>query len=183
MIPFIILAIENDDDRAFMERLYLDYNNLMYFEAKKVVESQWDAEEVVHSTVEKLIHKIDKLKEFDHKRRINYVITSIKNTALTYIHRDDKLFFVESYDELEGQQDENFDLAEMLADEETADILYEAWQKLSVKRQWILNCKYVLEMSNDEIAKSAGIKTDCVRMLLTRAKNDLRREFFKIYDK
>ena len=32
MIPLIILSIENDDDRAFMEDLYLSYRRLMFSE-------------------------------------------------------------------------------------------------------------------------------------------------------
>ena len=32
MIPYCILVIEDDDDRAFMEQLFVDYHRLMYHE-------------------------------------------------------------------------------------------------------------------------------------------------------
>ena len=33
MIPYCILVIEDDDDRAFMEQLFVDYHRLMYHES------------------------------------------------------------------------------------------------------------------------------------------------------
>ena len=40
MIPYCILVIEDDDDRAFMEQLFVDYHRLMYHEIFKLVHNQ-----------------------------------------------------------------------------------------------------------------------------------------------
>ena len=32
MIPYCILVIEDDDDRTFMEQLFVDYHRLIYHE-------------------------------------------------------------------------------------------------------------------------------------------------------
>ena len=42
MIPIIILAIENDDDREFMTALYMQYHSLMYKLIFDIVKSPWD---------------------------------------------------------------------------------------------------------------------------------------------
>ena len=44
MIPSIILAIEDDDDREFMTGLYKQYQRLMYREILKVVQETWDVD-------------------------------------------------------------------------------------------------------------------------------------------
>lgn len=44
MIPYCILVIEDDDDRTFMEQLFVDYHRLMYHEIFKLVHDQWAAE-------------------------------------------------------------------------------------------------------------------------------------------
>ena len=46
MIPYCILAIENDDDREFMSSLYIDYKQLMYSEIRKIIKKDCDAEDV-----------------------------------------------------------------------------------------------------------------------------------------
>lgn len=43
MVPFCILAIENEDDREFMTRLYLDYSRLMQQQITKIVQDEWAA--------------------------------------------------------------------------------------------------------------------------------------------
>ena len=45
MIPYCILVIEDDDDRTFMEQLFVDYHRLMYHEIFKLVHDQWAAED------------------------------------------------------------------------------------------------------------------------------------------
>lgn len=37
MIPICILAIEDEDDRAFMENLYMSYQRLMYSTIRNIV--------------------------------------------------------------------------------------------------------------------------------------------------
>ena len=50
----------------------------------------------------------------------------------------------------------------------------EAWASLDEKYRRILEMKYILERSNEEIAKEFGVGSNSVRMLLTRARNKLK---------
>ena len=180
MIPFLILVIEDDVDREFMIQLYLDYNLLMYSEAKKIVTSQWDAEEVVQTVVEKLIHHIDKLKSLPRDNRINYIISAVKHTALKYVNKDKRLSFVDFDVDCIGNETDFYDMDQRIIDQANQEIIYSAWKNLTEKEQWILQAKYVLDMTNEQIALSAGVKPDSVRTLLCRARNSLRREFDKM---
>jgi hypothetical protein len=50
MFPAAIMTIEDDDDRAFMERVYLDYRNLMYHIACGILRDHYGAEDVINAS-------------------------------------------------------------------------------------------------------------------------------------
>ena len=83
MIPYCILVIEDDDDRTFMEQLFVDYHRLMYHEIFKLVHDQWAAEDVMQSTLVRLIDKIPELRLKDRGHLVNYIITASKRPAIT----------------------------------------------------------------------------------------------------
>ena len=66
MIPICIQTIENDDDRDFMEWLFLEYHPLMYATIRKVIHDQWTCEDVLQESVRKFI---------DH-RRTQFLLSS-----------------------------------------------------------------------------------------------------------
>ena len=47
MIPYLILAIEDDDDRAFMTNLYMKYHLLLYKEILEITHNRWDTEDLM----------------------------------------------------------------------------------------------------------------------------------------
>lgn len=52
-----------------------------------------------------------------------------------------------------------------------ADVLWRIWPQLDSRTQQLLEDKYVLNMSDAEIASVLGVKSSSVRMLLTRARS------------
>ena len=82
MIPYLILAIEDESDREFMTTLYLNYRRLIYSEILKIVHDNWAADDVFQSTLIKLINKVDELKKKDAAHLINYVIATAKKYSL-----------------------------------------------------------------------------------------------------
>lgn len=85
MVPFCILAIENEDDREFMTRLYLDYSRLMQQQITKIVQDEWAAEDLMQTTLVKLIDKVQDLRTKDRNHLINYIISACKNQARNYM--------------------------------------------------------------------------------------------------
>ena len=51
MIPFCILAIENDDDREFMAELFLRYQRLLYNEIYEILNNPWNTEDILQATL------------------------------------------------------------------------------------------------------------------------------------
>ena len=55
-----------------------------------------------------------------------------------------------------------------------ADVLWRVWPQLDSRTRQLLEDKYVLNMSDAEIASALGVKSSSVRMLLTRARSKAR---------
>lgn len=56
--PVCIMAIEDDDDREFMQKLYVDYHRLMYSQITKITKDPWAADDVMQTTLVRLIDKL-----------------------------------------------------------------------------------------------------------------------------
>ena len=65
MIPIIIMAIENENDREFMIRLYEKNKKLIYYTAQSIVRDKYIAEEIVQNTLVKLIENIEKTRQIE----------------------------------------------------------------------------------------------------------------------
>lgn len=59
----IIMAIEDDDDREFVEKIFDRYEKNMYFTAYDILRNRADAEDCVQDTFVKIIDKLDCFKK------------------------------------------------------------------------------------------------------------------------
>ena len=172
MIPICILTMADEDDREFMEALYLEYNRLIYSTIMQIVHDSWAAEDLMQSTIEKLIGKVDDLKTKERARLVNYMITTAKNGALNYL-RSRKHEPGISYDEQQEILDLSCDqdaIEQRLIQEGDCEQLYRVWPMLDARSRFLLEERYVREKSYQEIADDLGIKPDSARMALTRAR-------------
>lgn len=174
MIPCCILAIEDDDDRAFMEHLFVQYHRLMYRKIIEILHDPWATDDVMQSVLEKLIDKVKELREKDRDRLVNYIISACKNRARNYIRdKGNKHEFV--LDEYWDHEDiENSRYAIELRFEKEAELerLAKIWPKLDERSQYLLEGRYILEKSPDQMAKELGLKPDSIRMALSRARKN-----------
>jgi len=176
MMPFAILAIEDSDDRDFMESIYNDYKRLMYSEINKITRDRWVTEDILHSVIVKLIDKVSLLRSLTKAKLINYIMITSKNTALNYL-RDTKKVSEYTYDENiydNGVQDSL--LEDKLISIELINSMHSAWRLLDERSKRVLEMKYILEKKDSEIAEELGIGANSVRMTLTRARNNFKRE-------
>ena len=81
-----------------MTRLYLDYSRLMQQQITKIVQDEWAAEDLMQTTLVKLIDKVQDLRTKDRNHLINYIISACKNQARNYM-RDKNRHAEHSIDE------------------------------------------------------------------------------------
>ena len=160
MIPSIILAIEDDDDREFMTWLYKQYQRLMYREILKIVQETWDVDDIMQSLLVKLIGQIALLKTLDRQHLIDYLVTAARNTALNF-RRDNKAKY---FEELTDEQPSPEDTEDELIRKEDLYRLADVWNTLDEKTQYLLRARYILNKSGKEIAADLKMSPDNVRM-------------------
>ena len=175
MIPIIIQNIEDDDDRAFMEEVYESFNRHMYSVIYKITKDSWITEDVMQTAIVKLIEKVRLLRSLTKPKLINYISTTARNTALTYIRDNSKIAQVAYIDELK-----KIDYSLLLAEEtslenDMLEKIHAGWRELDERNRRLLELKYILATPDDEIAIELGISKDSVRMSLTRARNRLKK--------
>lgn len=172
MIPYCILVIDNDDDRAFMERLFVDYHRLMYHEIIKLVHDQWAAEDVMQSTLVRLIDKIPELRTKERDHLVNYIISASKNQARNYLRslgRHATSNFQDCLD-YEDSDTNGGEIELALIKKESMEKLACMWPQLDERTRYLLEGRYILNLSVEEMASSLDIKPASVRMALTRAR-------------
>lgn len=175
MIPVIILAIEDESDREFMTRLYLDHEKIMYAEMLKICDDRFSMDDVLQDSLIRLIDKIDVLRSLDERKRINYIITTVRNQMRNYL-RNQKQNVSYSLDEEDTSWQKtlaaDLDLDDVLFRKDRVNRLHRIWPQLSEQTRQLLEEKYILGLSNADIAVNLGVKTESVRMMLTRARKE-----------
>lgn len=173
VIPNCILAIEDDDDRDFMEALYRRYGRLMYDAAYGVLKHPADSEDVVQTILARLIDKkIPALREFSEAKVASYVVTACKHEAYNFI-RDNKTPKYLSFWDLEDfpDTDEERSMELHFIRQEERDCLVRVWPSLDERYQYILEGFYILGKSAKELAIELGVEPSNARMILTRARH------------
>lgn len=172
MVSFCILAIENEDDREFMTRLYLDYSRLMQQQITKIVQDEWAAEDLMQTTLVKLIDKVQDLRTKDRNHLINYIISACKNQARNYMRDKNRHaeYSIDEYLDTPNPHDGADEIEMRLAYTDELEHLSKVWPKLDGRSRYLLESHYILEKSPYEIAANLGIKADSVRTALTRAR-------------
>lgn len=172
IMPAVILAIQDESDRTYMEWIFQTYHRLMYDYIMEVLHDSWQADDVMQESVVKLIHKIDVLRRLSESKRRNYIITTAKNTAISYLRRESIRKGI-AYDDWAkdciGTQSEEDPEALVLRQEEM-EALQLIWDDLDERSRYLLSSRYILEQSFEEMARELGVTAGSARMLLTRAK-------------
>jgi len=182
----IIMSIENEEDRTFMETLYYDYSKKMYSIAMDVLNNHHDAQDCVHETIARIIND-NKIDTFRQAQKNNYLIKLIviatRNNAINLYNknqrRNSRVFSTTVYDE-EGEKwdimdipDTESDVQKIIINEETCKIMHALINKLDfIYRDVIVLMQ--MGYSYEDIAGILGITVEAVRKRYSRARAKLR---------
>lgn len=79
----MIMSIENEEDRSFMETLYYDYSEKMYLVALDILNHHHDAQDCVHNTIARIINSIERYKQAQQgKYLIKLIVIATRNNAI-----------------------------------------------------------------------------------------------------
>ena len=178
--PIVILAMDNPQDRAFMENLYNENAGLMYSQAIDVLGDRREyADDVVSDAILRLIDKVELIRTFECYILRSYIVSTIRRTALNHLKKQGRLnkrFIYDDGTELAQHASDDPDVDAELLRRVEVDELKSAIRRLKPSDQRILEMKYILQMSNVQIASELQIGVDSVRPCLQR----VRRRAYKI---
>lgn len=180
----IIMSIENEEDRSFMETLYNKYSKKMYLTAMDVLNNHHDAEDCVHNTVERMIYSIESFKQAKEKEYlIRLIVVTTKNIAINMYNaskkRNSRTFSTTMYDDEEDSweimdiPDFENDVQNIIINEENCQLLRNLINKLDYKLKSVV---ILMQMgfSYEAISQILGISIEAARKRYSRAKEKLR---------
>lgn len=167
-----ISPIEAESDQEFLKTLYESYQVQMYATASRYVSAPQDREDVVQDAVVRLCGKVQKLRCLPPYALPVYIMFTVKNAAINFQahqavvkrHTAPLAAAPEHYPSQVPPPEKALELAESMRD------LKRVWHLLSEEDRELLYRKYVLQESNEELAKQYHCQKDSVRMLLFRAR-------------
>ena len=173
MIPFVFLLIENDDDRRFLESVYLDYHRLMYAQALRITHNSAAAEDAVSESLISLAKKISVLRGLECNKLRSYAVITVRNTAITMLNRQKReiLDGDVTIEEMAGTERTDARLMEQAGIEKIKNAI----SALPPREKDLMLMRYFQGLTDEEIAKATGLKPVSVRVHLSRARKNLAR--------
>lgn len=182
MLP-IILNILNDDERAFVETIYIKYEKQLYAISKKYLQDHRDAQDCVHDTIALVIESIEKFKTAQDMGYIDRLISVVcRNCALNALRvkrRKNQYeqslvrynYEEEKYEEIEIPDYES-SVDKIFVSEQNCEYLHGLINRLDDKYRDVILFKS-LGFDYKAIAKMMNISEELARQRYARAKKQL----------
>lgn len=163
------------DDQEFIFQIYHDYREMMYRISGRLVSDPHAQEVIVQDSLVKLIRNIDTLREKEPPVLTAYIAATIRNTVWNYhkhqgVVRKHTVLWDETACDIVSDSHSMDDLL-ILAERSSA--FSRIWNLLPDEPKTLLEGKYILHLTDAELAEQFGCKPASIRMKLTRAKRQL----------
>ncbi len=163
----LLLILESEADRALLSGLFASHYHRMRGVALAILRTPDAAEDAVQDTFVRCMDRMDTLRALPEQARATYLLTATKHNALNRLKAGGR----------EGVPVEELELAdpsasveERVIDSLTVAEVKEAFKKLPVSLKDVLRYKYLMELSDGEIARTLGVSKSTVRVYLMRAR-------------
>lgn len=176
LMPMVFMAIENENDSAFVQSLFLKNEQTMFRIAKRIVKDDYTARDMVSEACVTMLKKTQYLRGVQLCKRNAYINKIVQNESLMYLRKrrsehiclvgDEKILDcgIHTYHDME---------ADLIAEAEVQE-LRAAMKRIHKKDQDLLRMKYFEDLPDEEIAAYMGIGKDSVRYYLTKARRNLK---------
>ncbi len=171
MIPIILTATTSaTDDQQYVIWIYQEFETLMYSIVRKYHSNPTIQEDIVQECVLKLIEKVPLLRSFNRYMLASYIAATVRNASINELRKAEPLPLQEP--EFNGHShDQNVenDIIHVLIQREKVSLM---WENLSQEDRILLEGRYLLGYSDEEISEILKCKPSSVRMKMTRARRN-----------
>lgn len=179
MIGLLITVLESDDDKAFMLDLYKNYYSLVRRTIFSIIHDNKDIEDLINDIFIKLIEKIPLIRTLDCYKTTAYIVYTVRSVTINYIkHKkveSKHMYYGDDTDIAEDISNHEDGSEDRLIRQEEMELLNNTISNLPQKQKDLLYFKYILEMSDEEIAEVFRIAPNSVRQYLTRARRNAKK--------
>lgn len=167
-----LLFIEGEEDKSFFEEIFYKFRKQMIYYAFSFVNSEVDAEDIVHDVFLKVAQKhLVVLKKIENETDIrNYLLKATKNTALNFTKiKNKEVLFNDSVDE--EISDEYF--VEKVCTQIEYKRILSAIKSLNEIYKTVLYYHFVLDLPVKDVAILLGRSLSTTKKQLARGKKKL----------
>ncbi len=176
----IIMVIADEQQRSFVENIYVQYSKKMYVIANKVLNKHEDAEDCVHDVIKIIIDNIERFQEVDENGLKRLLVICTRNAAINRYNANKRKGVVSLTLSGEDNERDEFDVCDTDADvvqiiinEQNAILIHKLVDQLEERYRDVIVLRYFHRLSYEEIARFMGIAEANIRMRVTRAKRKL----------
>ena len=181
MLPLVILALESEEDRALMTRLYLDHRALMLKIAWKYFDAPAEVDDVVSDACLALIQHLDELRTLPGDSLRAYVITTTRRKAIDRYRqkkRNQGKFVSMGPEDLEkAAEGPSFERQIELQAE--IDMVKRALLSLPANQRETLKLRFFENRDVPQIAEALGVSEETVRGYILRGRRRLKAALYK----
>lgn len=174
MLTVLLSIIDNPEDKALLEKVYLANVDKMKIIAFKILKNNEDAEDAVFDVFRSVAENMGalSLKLKDEIQWSNYLCMSTHNRALNITRSESrqKLIQDKARQKLELFTD---DFIEQIEAENNIEHIKNAIKSLDEQYRLVIYQRFILDLSPGEIAKLNGLKKATVTQQITRGKKKL----------
>lgn len=181
----MIMTLENEEQRSFVEELYNKYQQRILNVCMKVLKNPDDANDAVEDTFVRIMENVEKFMEIDEDNIYGFLAISAKHIACDIYRKktrrsqnETSSTYFES-DDFDGNvldlKDESINIEQALIDKEFINEVKEMMQSMPSDQSTVLVYKYLYHMGNSEIAELLGVDRSVINLRLYRARIKLKR--------
>lgn len=167
MIALYLALIDDEKDKIKFREVYEAYRKQMWYAANDILHDRFLAEDAVHDAFLGIARNFSKIRSFEPKTIRAYVITSARNAALM-IARKNKTDSTVDIESLYGIRDTKAD--EDINRIETLDFAVSVINRLPELYREVMYLRFVLELSDKEIALQLGRSQNTVCQQISRGR-------------
>lgn len=164
----------SESEAEFFQQFYEEYKGFIYYIANRYSTSPSDCEDIVQDSVMRLLSNTKALMALNHPKAVKYIALTVKSSFLDYERKLLASKEIELDEEKLSSLLEKNSLRINAEHNQVKMDLYQLRQALSQRDWLVLEGKYILGYSQDELSAMIGVSSDSIRMILHRARNHAR---------
>ena len=168
----IILFFQTESERDTFACLYSRYKRLMLHKAYEILRDYTMAEDAVSDAFIRVYKNLHKIDDPESNRSAAFVVTIVKNVALTMRRKEGKTQ-LEPYEEFLEQESDGFDLERSTLDKISAEEIIAQVNRLPEDLKSVFLLRFSYDMPLKEIGKTLDMSENNVAVRLHRAKKKL----------